>query len=154
MQYRRKKSRERKKKGGKSGSAPAVSNPHWEGHLAGAGSIPPGHSESRKLTLAYLYSTRFPVPHRQSLPSRISIFNKTPLMTSARKFKLRMTTRHTIYHEFCDLQCDFSIEKRAPKRGGSTVAQCKLSGCLRDILYDASPCLPGEKNILCTMLHS
>ena len=29
-----------------------------------------------------------------------------------------MTTRHTIYNEFCDLQCDFYKEKRAPQRGG------------------------------------
>ena len=49
----------------------------------------------------------FPVPHRQSPPGRLSNLNKTPLITSARKFRLRMTTRHTIYNELCDLQCDF-----------------------------------------------
>ena len=63
---------------------------------AGAGPARSEHSDSRTLTLAYLYSTRFPVPHRQSPPSRLSNLNKTPLMTSARKFKLRMTTRQTI----------------------------------------------------------
>ena len=41
-------------------------------------------------------------------------------MRSARKFRLRMTTRHTIYNEFRDLQCDFYMEKRAPLRGGRT----------------------------------
>ena len=63
---------------------------------------------------------KFPVPHRQSHPSRLSNLNKTPLITSAKKFRLRMTTRHTIYNEWCDLQCDFYMEKCAPKRGGST----------------------------------
>ena len=47
---------------------------------------------------------KFPVPHRQSPPSRLSNLNKTPLITSARKFtRLGMTTRHTIYNELCDL---------------------------------------------------
>ena len=41
-------------------------------------------------------------------------------MRSARKFRLRMTTRHTIYNEFRDLQCNFYMEKRAPLRGGRT----------------------------------
>ena len=41
-------------------------------------------------------------------------------MRSARKFRLRMTTRHTVYNEFRDLQCDFYMEKRAPLRGGHT----------------------------------
>ena len=31
-----------------------------------------------------------------------------------------MTTRQTIYNELCDLHCDFYMEKRSPKRGGST----------------------------------
>ena len=35
-------------------------------------------------------------------------------------FRLRMTTRHTIYNELCDLQCDFYMKKRAPWRGCST----------------------------------
>ena len=119
MQYRRKNKIQREKKRQKwecsGGIEPALGRAP-----AGAGPVLSGHSDSRTLTLAYLYSTRFPVPHRQSPPSRLSNLNKTPLMTSARKFKLRMTTRHTIYHEFCDLQCDFYIEKRTPPRGGST----------------------------------
>ena len=46
---------------------------------------------------------KFQVPHRQSPPSRLSNLNKTPLITSARKFRLGLTTRHTIYNELCDL---------------------------------------------------
>ena len=35
-------------------------------------------------------------------------------MTGGRKFRLRMTTRDTIYNEFSDLQYDLYMEKRAP----------------------------------------
>ena len=31
-----------------------------------------------------------------------------------------MTTRHTIFNELCELQCDFYMKKRAPYRGCST----------------------------------
>ena len=34
-----------------------------------------------------------------------------------------MTTRHTVYYEFCDLQYDFYKKERSPQRGGDT---CKV----------------------------
>ena len=58
-----------------------------------------GHSYCSKPKLAHLYTAQ--VLHNE-------------ITTSARKFRLRMTTRHTIYNELCELQCDFYMKKRAP----------------------------------------
>ena len=47
-------------------------------------------------------------------------------MTSARKFRLRMTTRHTNYNVLCDLQCDFHMEKRTPYRGEAAIMRLEI----------------------------
>ena len=109
---KKKKKRERKER--QKCECPAISNPH-----SGKGTQRwPGSRLHHDISV--FIEHKFPVPHRQSPPNRLSNLHKTPLITSGRKFRLRMTTRHTIYNEFCDLQCDFYVEKRAPQRGGST----------------------------------
>ena len=81
---------------------PGGAGPYWRG------------TQLQHADINVFIQHKFPVPHRQSPPCRLPNLNKTPLMTSARKFRLRVTTRHTIYNEFYDLQCDFYMEKRAP----------------------------------------
>ena len=113
---RKKKKGSREKKKCKSRSGPAVSNPHWQG-TCWCGPVRArtvGALRLKQAEISVHIQHKFPVPHRQSPPSRLSNLNKTPLMTSSRKFRLRKTTRDTIHNEFCDLQYDLYMEKRAP----------------------------------------